>query len=98
MLVVTALSLLTLGIVALSGSRLESTLLLVTGAFTLVYVVGTAAAIRLLPSRTWVWRCAVVSFVATLGLLWMTGVHLFAALGIVAVALAWSFRRAPQAS
>jgi amino acid efflux transporter len=98
MLVVTGLSLATLAFVAVSGSKLESTLLLVTGAFTLVYVVGTAAAIRLLPRGTWVWRCAVISFVATLGLLWMTGVHLIAALGIVAVALAWSFRAAPRAA
>ena len=59
-----------------SGSKLESSLLLVTGAFTLVYVVGTAAAIRLLPRGTLGWRCAVVSFGATLGLLWMTGVHI----------------------
>jgi amino acid efflux transporter len=98
MLVVTVLSLATLGVVAAVGLRLESTLLLVTGAFTLVYVVGTAAAIRLLPRGSWVWRCAVVSFVATLGLLWMTGVHLLAALVIVVVALAWSLRAAPRAA
>ena len=97
LLVVTGLSLATLACIGAAGSKPESTLLLVTGAFTLVYVVGTAAAIRLLPRRTWVWRCAVVSFAATLGLLWMTGVHIFAALGIVAVALVWSFRSAARA-
>ncbi len=97
LLVVTGLSLATLACIGAVGSRPESTLLLVTGAFTLVYVVGTAAAIRLLPRRTWVWRCAVVSFAATLGLLWMTGVHIFAALAIVAVALVWSFRSAARA-
>ena len=37
-----------------------------TGAFTLVYAVGTAAALRLLP-RGWVRRGAGVGFVATLG-------------------------------
>ena len=37
-------------------------MLLVTGAFTLVYVVGTAAAMRLLPRGTWVHRGAVVAF------------------------------------
>jgi len=85
--------------VAAAGLRLESALLLVTGAFTLVYVVGTAAAVRLLPRGTWVRRCAVVSFVATLGLLWMTGTHLFAALVIAFAALAWSaIRPAARAS
>ncbi len=97
LLVVTVLSLATLAGIGAAGSKPESTLLLVTGAFTLVYVVGTAAAIRLLPRRTWVLRCAVVSFAATLGLLWMTGVHIFAALGIGAVALLWSFRSAARA-
>src|SRR5690349_4837778 len=47
---------------------LQTSMLLVTGCFTLVYVLGTAAALRLLPagaSRTW----AGVAFVAVLGLL-----------------------------
>jgi len=91
LLAITAMSLATLLVVGVTDLALESTLLLTTGAFTLVYVVGTAAAIRLLPRSTWVWRCAVVSFVATLALLWMTGVHLAAALVIAAAALAWSF-------
>jgi len=95
---VTALSLGTLLVIGLTDLPLESTLLLTTGAFTLVYVVGTAAAIRLLPRSTWVWRCAVVSNVSTLALLWMTGVHLAAALVIAAAALAWSFRRRGRVS
>ena len=42
-------------------------------------VVGTAAAVRLLPRSTWVWRGAVLSFAGTVGLLVMTGTHLVAA-------------------
>jgi amino acid efflux transporter len=91
MAVVTVYSLATLAVIAIFGLQLESTLLLVTGAFTLVYVVGTAAAIKLLPRSTWVWRGAVVSFVATLGLLAVTGTHLVAALVICVGALIWTW-------
>jgi amino acid efflux transporter len=65
-----------------------------TGAFTLVYVVGTAAACRLLPRGTWVRRGAALSFLATLTLLVLTGPQLLVP-GLVALgALLWS-RRAP---
>ena len=57
--VVTAGSLGTLLAVAATGIPIERTMLLITGAFALVYVVGTAAAIRLLPRGTWVRRGAV---------------------------------------
>jgi amino acid efflux transporter len=89
--VVTVYCFATLGVVIAFGLPLESTLLLVTGAFTLVYVVGTAAAIKLLPRGTWVWRGAVVSFAATLGLLALTGRHLLAALAICVGALIWTW-------
>jgi amino acid efflux transporter len=92
--VVTCSSLAVLGVVAPSGTALEATLLVVTGAFTLVYVVGTAAGVRLLPRGTWVRRGAAVSFGATLLLLVLTGPHLLPA-GLIALgALAWTFRRA----
>jgi amino acid efflux transporter len=96
--VVTVSSLATLGVVTVLDRPLESTLLLVTGAFTLVYVVGTAAAIRLLPRGTWVWRGAVVSFVATLALLAMTGRHLAASLVICVGALIWTWRHPDRGS
>ncbi|GAB3764781.1 amino acid efflux transporter [Nocardioides ginsengisegetis] len=98
LMVVTGYSLGCLLVVAATGLPLESSLLLVTGAFTLVYVVGTAAAIRLLPRGTWVWRGAVVSFVSTLGLLALTGTHLLAA-GLISLgALAWTVRTRGRSS
>jgi amino acid efflux transporter len=98
LLVVTTGSLLSLLVVAVAGLPLESSVLLVTGAFTLVYVIGTASALRLLPRSTWVWRGAVVSFVATLALLALTGVHVLAAGVIAAGALAWvQWRPGPAA-
>ena len=90
LLVVTGGSLGTLLVIAVLGARPESTLLLFTGAFTTVYVVGTAAALRVLPRGSAAWRCAEVSFVATLGLLGLTGRHMFASLLIAAGALAWT--------
>ena len=60
-----------------------------TGAFTLVYVVGTAAALRLLPRGTWVHRGAAVSLVSTLALLGLTGRHLLPQLLVLLAALAW---------
>jgi len=84
-------------LVAATGLPLEAPLLLVTGSFTLVYVIGTAAAVRLLPRGTWVRRGAVLSFVATLGLLVITGVHLVAAAVFALGALVWtSLRRSPR--
>jgi amino acid efflux transporter len=91
--VVTLGSLATLLVVAATGVPLERTMMLVTGAFSLVYVVGTAAAVRLLPRRSWVWRAAATSFVATLGLLALTGRYLLPQLIVAVGALAWSARR-----
>jgi amino acid efflux transporter len=90
LLVVTAGSLGTLLVVGVTGAPLESTLLMVTGAFTTVYVVGTAAALRLLPRATGGWRCAVVSLFATLGLLLLTGRHMLVSLLIAVGALGWT--------
>ena len=75
---------------------LHTMMLLVTGCFTLVYVIGTAAALRLLPggwSRVW----AAVGLVAVLGLLWLIGapalLSLVLAVGAVAYQ-AWRNRSA----
>ena len=67
--VTTGLSLLSLLATALLRLDLTASVLLATGAFTVVYVVGTAAAIRLLPRGTWARRGAVVSFVSVVALL-----------------------------
>jgi len=58
-----------------------------------VYVVGTAAAIRLLPRHTWVRRGAVVAFVATLGLLALTGKYLLPQLVVGLGAVLWMMRQ-----
>src|SRR5689334_9243621 len=70
---------------------LQTSMLLVTGCFTLVYVLGTAAALRLLPagpSRAW----AGVAFVAVLGLLVLTGLPALLSLVVAAGAVAYQAR------
>jgi amino acid efflux transporter len=69
--------------------------LLVTGCFTLVYVIGTAAALRLLPgggSRV----VAGIAFAAVVALLWLNGPTALLSLVIAGGALAYQrFRRSP---
>jgi amino acid efflux transporter len=78
--------------VAVTGVPVERTMLLVTGAFSIVYLVGTAAAIRLLPRHTWVWRGSVVAFVSSLALLSVTGRYLLPQLIVGIAAVVWLSR------
>jgi amino acid efflux transporter len=86
-----------LAVITIGDLSLNAPLLMTTGAFTLVYAVGTAAALKLLPRGTWVRRGAAVGFVATLGLLALTGTHLLGPVLIGAGALVWTaWRGAPS--
>lgn len=87
--VVAGLSSLSLTIAAVLDLGLKPLMLLTTGCFTLVYVLGTAAAVRLLPRGTWAWRSALVALVSVLALLAMTGPHMLWALGLAVAALAY---------
>ena len=64
--------------------RLDLTdlVLLTTGAFTLVYIFGTAAAVRLLPPRSLGWWTALVALLSVLALAALTGLHLIWAVAI----------------
>lgn len=92
LVVVTAGSLATLLGVAVTGIALERTMLLVTGAFAIVYVVGTAAAMRLLPRGTWVHRGAVVAFLSSLALLALTARYLLPQVLVGVAAVVWLAR------
>ncbi|WP_127501379.1 amino acid permease [Actinoplanes solisilvae] len=76
---------------------LHTSLLLVTGCFTLVYVLGTAAALRLLP-RGRARVVAGVGLVSVVGLLWLTGLPALLSLVIVAASLAYQAWRARSAA
>lgn len=54
----------------------EPLVLLTTGSFVAVYTLGTAAALRLLPRRTWGRRAALLALIAVLALLIATGRYL----------------------
>ena len=76
---------------------LHTLMLLVTGGLTLVYVIGTAAAVRLLPGRAEK-VVAGFSFVCVCGLLWLTGLPALLGLAVAGVAIAyraWRVRAAP---
>jgi len=73
---ITAIGLGTTAVLAGLQQSTDAVLLMATATFSLLYVVGAAAALRLLPRRGIAWWCAAVSLVAALGLLVMTGPHM----------------------
>jgi amino acid efflux transporter len=92
--VVCGLSGVALATVAVARVGARPAALVTTGSFIVVYVLGTAAAVRLLPRGTWAHRAAVVAFVAVLGLLAVTGVYALWTVVVAASALAYQRWRA----
>jgi amino acid efflux transporter len=68
-------------------------LLLTTGSSVLVYVLGTAAAVKLLPRRSAVHRIAVVALLASTALVAVTGVYVLYTLSVALAALIYVDRR-----
>jgi amino acid efflux transporter len=94
--VVAGLSFVSLLGAAALGVGTREIVLLTTGSFVLVYVLGCAAAVKLLPRRSWSRRTAVVALASVLVLLAMAGVYLLWPLGLAGAALAyhaWRNRR-----
>lgn len=92
MMVVSGLCLLAIAGVAVAGLGPRPSVMLTTGSFTLVYLLGTAAAVRLLPAGSWSRRAAAVALVAGAVLLVMSGPYVLWPL-VVALAAAWYERR-----
>lgn len=86
---VTCLALGTLAANEIFHFDLAQLMLLTTGCFTTVYVIGTAAAVRLLPRRSVAWWTAVIAFVSVCALLVMNGPHVLWALGVAGASLAY---------
>jgi amino acid efflux transporter len=84
----TSLVIVYFGLVSTKGA-----VLLTTGSFTLVYVLGMAAALKLLPRKTWAWRGSIVALVFVIALLALTGVYVLWALVIASGALLYVWRR-----
>jgi amino acid efflux transporter len=72
--------------------------LMTVGAFVIVYVLGTAAAVRLLDRGTWARRAAVVALISSLVLLLTVGRSLLWPIGVSIAALLYlAMRRRPRA-
>jgi amino acid efflux transporter len=76
---------------------LHTAALLTTGCFTLVYVIGTAAALRLLPG-VWPRLVAGTAFVAVVALLWLNGLPALLSLVIAGGSLVYQKIRQPVPS
>ncbi|GAA2342614.1 amino acid permease [Dactylosporangium salmoneum] len=85
--VVAGLAAATLAVAAATGLSTRPIMLAVSGSFVVVYVLGTAAAVRLLPARSWARRTAAVALVSVLGLLALTGWYLLWSVLVAAAAL-----------
>jgi amino acid efflux transporter len=90
--VVALLGAASLVLVAATGTGTRALVLLTSGCFVLVYLMGTAAAIRLLPRGSLARRCAIVAFAAAVGLLVVTGWYVLGTLVIAAGALLYTRR------
>jgi amino acid efflux transporter len=90
------LSLASLALLVLIGAeaahlRVEALVLMTTGAFVIVYILGTSAALRLLEARTWGRRAAFIALVFDILLLATTGPYLLWSIGISACAVIYLY-------
>jgi amino acid efflux transporter len=83
-----------LAVTAVLDLGLTPLMLLATGCFTLVYVLGTASALRLLDRWSLGWWCAVVAFASVVALLAVNGLHALWALAVVGLSLTYQAWRA----
>jgi amino acid efflux transporter len=96
LMVLAGMSGLALIIVATTGASARQAALVTTGSFVVVYIAGTAAAVRLLPRGSWPRRAAMAALAAVIVLLLVTGVYALWAVVIVIAALLYQRRRASQ--
>ncbi|MFI4909341.1 MAG: amino acid permease [Steroidobacterales bacterium] len=86
-----ALTLIVLVATAVAHLRVEALVLMTTGAFVVVYIAGTAAALRLLEPGTWGRRAALVALVFDILLLTTTGLYLLWSAGIAVCAVIYLY-------
>jgi amino acid efflux transporter len=86
-----SLTLITLIAVELTHLRVEALVLMTTGAFVVVYILGTAAALRLLEAGSWGRRAALLALVFDVLLLATTGAYILWSVGVAACAVIYLF-------
>jgi amino acid efflux transporter len=96
--VISSIGVLSLVTAAVLGLGTTQLVLVTVGAFVLVYVLGSAAAVRLLARGTWAHRAAVVALVSSVALLATVGVSLLWPLAIAVAALIYLKLRPQPAS
>jgi amino acid efflux transporter len=85
--VVATLALTSLGVATAIGLGTRQLVLMTVGVFVIVYVFGSAAALRLLPRGTWAYRSAIVALASSLALLATVGPSLLWPLAVAVAAL-----------
>ena len=78
---------------ASAGSTSRQSVLITTGSFVLVYILGTASAVKLLPRRSWVRAGAMVALVSAIALMVITGWYVLWPLVVAGAALVYTWRR-----
>lgn len=91
LLSLSGITLVTLAATELAHARVEALVLMTTGAFVIVYIVGTAAALRLLAPGTWGRRAAVLALIFDVLLLATTGAYLIWSAGIAVCAVSYRY-------
>jgi amino acid efflux transporter len=87
------LTLIVLSAAAMAHLRVEALVLMATGAFVIVYILGTAAALRLLEAGTWARRAALLALVFDILLLATTRLYLLWSAAIATCALIYLYLR-----
>lgn len=86
-----ALTLIVLIATAVAHLRVEALVLMTTGAFVVVYILGTAAALRLLEPRSWGRRAALLALIFDILLLATTGLYLLWSVGVAICAVIYLY-------
>ncbi|NGN63472.1 amino acid permease [Streptomyces sp. A7024] len=86
---ISALSFVSLAAVTVTGAGTKPLVLLTTGSFVMVYAIGVAAALRLLPRRSKGRAAAWAALVAVAALLAASGVYLLWPLAVTGAAVGW---------
>ncbi|MCC8250188.1 APC family permease [Saccharothrix luteola] len=87
LVVVVALCFVSLAVAMGTGTGAKLLVLLTTGQFVAVYLIGTAAALKLLPTRSPAWYAALVAFLGVVALTAATAVYMLWPLVVTATAL-----------
>lgn len=85
--VMAAFAAIALMIAMITGVGPRPFVMLTTGSLVTVYVLGTAAALKLLPRRSWAHRCARIALVAVIALCCTTGWYMLWPLAVSGCAL-----------